>query len=132
MTSTGFDKGSVVYLDLENGPPMPPNQHDYVGAWCDAVVAAGFAPGVYCSFMFAAAVHALRPNAKIWAFHVRTTSPHPVPGSTYPTPDPTTSGFAGASIWQHDDEARIVCPVAPGGVLACDLDSADSEDPSAA
>ncbi len=130
MTSTGFDKGSVVYLDLENGPPMPPLQKDYVGAWCDAVVGAGFKPGVYCSFMFAPQVKALRPDAVIWVFHVRTVSPHPVPGTTFPTPDPATSGYSGASIWQHDDEARIVCPVANGGILAVDLDSADSVDPS--
>jgi hypothetical protein len=131
MTQAGFAAGSFVYLDLENGPPFSAAQQGYVGAWVDAVVAGGFGPGVYASFMFAAAVKALRPNARIWVFHVRTTSPHSVTGSTFANPDPTTSGFNKASIWQHDDEARIVCPVAPGGVLACDLDSADSEDPSA-
>jgi hypothetical protein len=132
MTRAGFDPGSFVYLDLENGPPVAPIESAYVGAWVDAVVAGGFGPGVYCSFQFAAQMKALRPAARIWVFHVRTVQAHAVPGETFGNPDPTTSGFAGASMWQHDDEARIVCPATPNNLLACDLDSADSEDPSAA
>ena len=130
MATAGFDKGCVVFLDLENGPPMPTIQREYVGAWCDAVTAAGFVPGVYCSFLFAAQVHALRPAAKIWVYHVRTVSPHPIVGTVMPNPDPATSGYPGASVWQHDDEARVHCP--PIGVLACDLNSANSADPSVA
>ncbi len=57
--------------------------------------------------MFAAQVALMRPDAKIWAFHVRTVQEHPVPGGFFPTPDPATSGFAGASIWQHTDSAII-------------------------
>ena len=53
MGAAGFDPKSCVYLDLENGPPFGPAQQAYVGAWCDAVSAADFLPGVYCSFMFA-------------------------------------------------------------------------------
>ena len=130
MVEAGFAAGNVVFLDLENGPPMPTIQREYVGAWCDAVTAAGFVPGVYCSFLFAAQVHALRPAAKIWVYHVRTVSPHPVAGTVMPNPDPATSGYPGASVWQHDDEARVHCP--PIGVLACDLNSASSADPSVA
>lgn len=132
VAAAPFPAGSCVYLDLENGPPMSTMQREYVTAWVDAVAAAGFLPGVYCSFLFAAQVAALRPNARIWAFHVRTVSPHHVAGTTFPNPDPATSGFAGASVWQLDDEAIIPCGVAPGGVLTVDLNSANSADPSAA
>jgi hypothetical protein len=131
MSDAGFDPGTFLWLDLENGPPFTEAQKLYVGAWVDAVKAGGYGPGVYCSFLFAAEVAALRPEARIWVFHVRTVSPHAVPGEDFPTPDPTTSGYAEAKIWQRDDEARITCPVASGGVLAADLNSANSEDPSA-
>ena len=130
MTKAAFDSGSVVYLDLENGPPLTTAQREYVGAWCDAVTAAGFAPGVYCSFLFAGAIKTLRPKARIWAFHVRTTAEHAVPGATFPTPDPASSGFAGADLWQHDDEAIIPCAAAPYGMLVVDLNRANSADPS--
>lgn len=132
MGAAGWTAGSRVWLDLENGPPLTDVQRGYVGAWCDAVAAAGFKPGVYCSFLMAAEVKGLRPNASVWAFHVRTVSPHEVPALNFPTPDPATSGFAGADIWQLDDEAMLLCPLAAGGELVVDLDSANSADPSAA
>ena len=132
MAAAGFSRGSCVYLDLENGPPMGMVQREYVAAWIDAVTAAGYAPGVYCSFMLAAQIAALRPSARVWAFHVCTVSKHDVPGSTFPSPDPSTSGFAGADIWQLDDSAVIPCAAAPGGSLLVDLDSSNSADPSAA
>lgn len=130
MTTAGFDKGAVVYLDNEAGPPMLTPMREYVGAWCDAVGAGGYAPGVYCSFMLGAVTKALRPNAKIWCFHVRTVSQHSVPGEIFPTPDPSTSGFSGSNVWQLDDEAAIPCPMASGNRLVVDLNSADSADPS--
>lgn len=130
MVQAGFDRGSVVYLDLENGPPFGGIQQDYVGEWCDGVRANGFSPGVYCSFLIAPQLARLRPDTKIWVFHVRTVQMHRVLGENFPTPEPKTSGFAGASIWQHDDEAVVECPAMLGGRIVVDLDSADSEDPS--
>jgi len=124
MSAEGFPQKSWVYLDLENGPPLSYEQRDYVGAWVDAVEVNGYCAGVYCSFMLAANI-ARAARVRIWAFHVRTTSAHVVGGTTFPSPDPATSGFAGASIWQLDDEARIM------GGLAVDLDSASMRDPSA-
>ena len=130
MLKSGFDHGAFVYLDLENGPPFTTAQREYVGAWCDAVVASGFGAGVYCSFLFAAQVKALRPNARIWAFHVRTVSQHSVGGAAFPNPDPSTSGFFGADLWQLDDEAIIHCAAMPSGSMIVDLNSANSADPS--
>ena len=131
MLNGGFDKGAVVYLDLENGMPFTAAQHDYVAAWCDAVVKGGFAPGVYCSFQFAGQVKVLRPNAKIWVFHVPTTDNHRVGGLAFATPPLTASGFPHADVWQRDDQAIITCPVLSGG-LVCDLSVATSADPSVA
>ena len=84
LKSEGFPNGSCVYLDLENGPPFVQPQQDYVTGWVDTVLADGFQPGVYCSHLLAAAVHALRSQARIWAFKVSTTDPHPVPGRGCP------------------------------------------------
>lgn len=128
MLHAGFPSGSFVYLDLENGAPFSTAQQEYVGAWCDAVTAAGFGAGVYCSFQIAAEVAKLRPKVRVWAFHVRTVAAHAVSGSTFPTPDPSTSGFAGAALWQLDDSAEISVG---GRTLLVDLDSADTADPSA-
>ena len=125
MTKAGFDPKAVVYLDLEN--PDPVHQSAYVAAWIDAVVAGGFTAGVYTSFTDAAQIAALRPNVRLWVFHVPTTAMHHVPGNAFPAPDPSTSGYSGASIWQRDDEAIIACG---NGNLVVDLNSANSADPS--
>lgn len=128
MLRAGFPSGSFVYLDLENGIPFSAVQQAYVATWVDAVMAGGFGAGVYCSFQFAVQVAKLRPKAKIWVFHVRTVSPHAVGGAQFPTPDPSTSGFSGASVWQHDDSAEITIG---GKTELVDLDSSDTADPGA-
>jgi hypothetical protein len=127
LTSAGFPSGTFVFLDLENGLPFPSNQRDYVAAWAAAITASGnFNPGVYCSHTLAAAVNALVPSARLWVFKVATTSPHPVPGPTYPTPAPSGSGFAGAQIFQLHQNAQTKVS---GGNLIVDLDSALTPDP---
>ena len=131
MAGEGYAKGSTVFLDIENGLPLGTAQREYVASWIDAVGAAGYTPGVYCSFQMAAQIAALRPSVKIWVFHVKTTRPHRVPGTIFPTPDPATSGYPSAVMWQRDDEAEISCPAALGGLLTVDLNVADSADPSA-
>jgi Domain of unknown function (DUF1906) len=127
LVAEGFPRGSWVYLDLENGPPFRPEQQGYVGEWVDAVEGDGFKAGIYCSFLFAGEVRALCPSARIWVFHVKTTAPHVVGGSAFPGYDPADSGCVYASLWQHDDEARL----STFGDLAVDLDSAAMRDPSA-
>ena len=127
LAAEGFPPGAFVYLDLENGPPFTTPQQQYVAAWIDAVLACGYSPSVYCSFLFAKDVQALRPGVRIWVFHVRTVAPHRVLDDRFPDPDPASSGFTGAAIWQHDDSAVISCA---GQRLLVDLDSAASDDPS--
>ena len=127
MRAEGFPLGSFVFLDLENGPPFTGAQQGYVGAWIDAVRAHGFGAGVYCSFLFALTVDALRPDVRMWVFRVTTTRPHPVAGRVFPVPEPGVSGFKGAHLWQRDDEARL----SGFGDLAIDLNSSLYADPSA-
>lgn len=127
MKAEDFPLGSFVYLDLEN--PDPVHQSVYVAAWIDAVVAGGYGPGVYTSFMDSPAIHALRPGVRIWSFKVKTVQPHRVAGSTFSTPDPADASPV-ASVWQFDDAAIISCTAAPGGTLLVDLNSATMADPS--
>jgi hypothetical protein len=130
MASEGFETGRCVYLDLENGPPLTPQLRDYVAAWCDAVTQGGNQPGVYCSHGFAIDVHNLRSAARIWAFKVNTTQPHPVP-APYPDPHPSGSGYLGATAWQLGQSCVIDVPPANLGKLDVDLNSALTSDPSA-
>ena len=130
MSSEGFDAGSCVFLDLENGPPLEQPQQDYVAAWSHAVEAAGFLPGIYCSHLLALAVHTLLPRARIWAFKIDTIQSHPVP-NPYPDPNPSLCGYIGASAWQLGQNCQIRVGPAPFTNLTVDLSSSISSDPSA-
>jgi hypothetical protein len=128
MASCGFKPGSFVFLDLENGPPITGQQWTYIEAWAAAVATGGFGVGVYCSFLLAREVHERLPDARLWVFHVKTTSPHKVPGTNFNDAHPALSGAPEASMWQWDDSAWITV----GGVrLFVDLDTSALADPSA-
>ena len=131
LAGEGFPAGSCVYLDLEDGPPFNPPRTDYVAAWVDAVAAAGFLPGVYCSHGFAANVRALRPAIRIWAYKVPITAQHPVPGTSFPESDPSGCGYPGAHIWQLDQNGVITVAAAQSGSLEVDLDTALTANPGA-
>jgi len=131
MIREGFAAASCVYLDLENGPPLPQQLSDYVAGWCDAVSARGFQPGVYCSHAFAADIHQLRSQARIWAFKVDTVAPHPFPGTNFPTLDPAGSGYAGAYMWQLGQNCQLTLPGAPRDTITVDLSVAVTADPGA-
>ncbi len=45
----GFAKGTVIFLDVEEGGRLPAKYHAYLRAWSDAITKAGYRPGVYCS-----------------------------------------------------------------------------------
>jgi len=131
MNQEGYAAGSCVYLDLEDGAPLAFPRTDYVANWVDTVAAGGFLPGVYCSHGIAAAVHTLKPSARVWAFKVTTTAEHPFPGLNFPDLHPAGSGYAGAFIWQLGQSCRLTLPGAPTASIVVDLDSALTADPAA-
>ena len=45
----GFPAQTIIFLDIEEGGRMLPEQKAYIYAWIDAVSATGFRAGVYCS-----------------------------------------------------------------------------------
>ncbi len=125
----GFPADTVAYLDIENGPPLTNDQQDYLAAWCDSVRNGGFTPGIYCSHLLAQTAHNLQVDARIWAFNVATTAPHPMPPSPYPTPDPAGCGYPGARVWQLGQACNLSITPSLGGTLQVDLNSAAVADP---
>jgi hypothetical protein len=130
MAGEGFKPGAYVYLDLEDGPPFKAPRTDYVRAWVDAVTAAGFSPGVYGSYGFARDLHAVIPQARVWAYRVDTTAPHPVPGTSFPDLAPAGCGYTGAYMWQLGQSCQISLRTAPPHQLVVDLSTAVAPDPS--
>jgi hypothetical protein len=108
----GFPLHTILFLDLEEGGRQLPEQRTYLHAWIDGVIAAHFAPGVYCSGLVAreasgaAVVTAddIRQNAgarKI-SYWVASDSCPPSPGCTLGRTDlaPDSSGIPFADVWQ--------------------------------
>lgn len=131
MTAEGFVAGACVYLDLEDGPPFVTPRTDYVLNWVQAVTAQGFQAGVYCSHAFAVDVHTLCPAARIWAYKVGTTQPHPFPGTNFPDLPPAGCGYDGAYVWQLGQNCKLSLPAAPTTAPLVDLNSALTADPGA-
>jgi hypothetical protein len=131
MTAEGFGAGACVYLDLEDGPPFVTPRTDYVLNWVQAVTAQGFQAGVYCSHAFAVDVHTLCPAARIWAYKVGTTQPHPFPGTNFPDLPPAGCGYDGAYVWQLGQNCKLSLPAAPTTAPLVDLNSALTADPGA-
>jgi hypothetical protein len=156
----GFPPNTVIFLDQEQGGRLLPEQRAYLHSWVDAVNAANFAAGVYCSGIAAKeaagvsviTAQDIRQNAgnrKIKYWVVNDSCP-PSPGCSVPSKNllPQSSGITFSEVWQYaqspkrPDFARN-CPANynkdgncyPPGVpaterLHVDLDVATSTDPS--
>jgi len=156
----GFPRGTVIFLDQEQGGRMLPEQKAYIYTWVDGVVAAGFRAGVYCSGIAATeddggtivTADEIRRNAagrKI-AFWVTNDACPPSPGCAFSSkaPDPKASGVDFADVWQFAQSPKRVdvaagCPANyhsdgncyPPGMdpryrLHVDVNTANSPDPS--
>jgi hypothetical protein len=158
-TQEGFPKGSIIFLDIEEGGRLLPQVHSYLRAWADELVQKGFKPGVYCS-----GIPVNEPNGhtivtaddirskegpRDIAFWVFNDMCPPSPGCTRPMrmTGPAKSGVKYASVWQF-----VRSPRPKGTASACagyandencyaafdvahrwhlDLDVASSKNPSA-
>jgi hypothetical protein len=153
----GFPARTVIFLDQEQGGRMLPEQKAYIYAWVDAITAAGFRAGIYCSGIpnpddaDAVTAEDIRQTAGVrriiyWA--IDDACP-PSPGCSFPKdpPSPAQSGISFADVWQFGQSPRrkdvaAHCPnysrggecYAPGIPLAqelyVDVNSANSRDPS--
>jgi hypothetical protein len=156
----GFPAGAIIFLDQEEGGRMLPEQRAYIHAWVDAVAAAGFRPGIYCSGIAAkedgnvsvTTAEDIRKNAgeRKLAFWIANDACPPSPGCAYPKPAPipAESCIDFAEGWQfaQSPKRRDVaagCPanynrdgscyppgLSPARHLHLDLDAATRDDPS--
>jgi hypothetical protein len=153
----GFPARTVIFLDQEQGGRMLPEQKAYIYAWVDAITAAGFRTGIYCSGIRAkddgnvVTAEDIRQNAGgrhivYWA--INDACP-PAPGCSFPAhpPSPAQSGVGFAEVWQfaqspQEKDVAANCSsynrdgnCYPPGISAAqrllvDVNSATSPDPS--
>ena len=155
----GFPVHTIIFLDIEEGGRMLPEQKAYIYRWIDEVTDAGFRAGVYCSGIPAkegkssiVSADDIRANAggREISYWVTNDVCPPSPGCSIAShaPDPPKSGVGFADVWQYaqsprrTDFARMCrnynadgnCYAAgmdPGTHLHLDLNTATSADPSA-
>jgi len=153
----GFPRGTIIFLDQEQGGRMLPEQKAYIFAWVDAVKEAGFRAGIYCSgqvspdeqhVVTAEDIHESAGSRDITFWAINDSCP-PSPGCAFPRnpPIPAESGVRFAEIWQFAQSPQRKDVAAhctnysrdgecyPPGVSAStklhvDLNSASSPDPS--
>jgi hypothetical protein len=138
----GLPAGRVVYLDIEVGGTLSTAHLAYVTAWVTAMRAAAYAPGIYASTSRTAAqVVAAVGALPTWVFHPRDNKAVVVDPATEVAPDPATSGFAGATIWQYRmsltsasrvDLAWVDSSGTKHVLAGVDMDSSTVADPSIA
>ena len=153
----GFPAGTIIFLDQEEGGRLLPEQQDYLHAWIDGAVSAGFRAGVYCSgvvFKEAAGTSVItaeniRENAggRKLTYWVSNDACPPSPGCAFPKkgPRPAASGVSFATVWQFTQSPRRnefasgcsnysndgnCYPPGAGQRLHIDIDVASLTDPS--
>ena len=153
----GFPALTVIFLDQEQGGRMLPEQKAYIYAWVDAVIAAGFRAGIYCSGIAAkddgnvVTAEDIRQSSAgrdivYWA--INDACP-PAPGCAFRAhpPMPAQSGVRFAEVWQfaqspqrkdvagrctnYSRDGECYPPgISPVAGLHVDVNSATSPDPS--
>lgn len=111
--SQGFPRNAIIFLDLEEGGRMLPEQLAYIGAWIHAVRKLGYRAGVYCSgiqvrdsgtmISTAEDIAAHFPGTAIWDANDRCP---PAPGCVARALRPAQSGFQNALVWQFAQSPR--------------------------
>ena len=156
----GFPRGSILFLDQEQGGRMLDEQRAYIHAWVDGVVRGGYRAGIYCSGIpfrepngvAVATANDIRDHAggREIHFFVSNDQCGPSPGCIFPKrpPRPDGSGVPFADAWQFAQSPRrsdmtAACrqtyapdgncypPAMPASSgMHVDVDTANSPDPS--
>jgi hypothetical protein len=113
-----FAKGTVIFLDVEEGGRLSAPYHEYLQVWYDALSHDGFRAGVYCSgvpvdegagvrITTANDIHAHMGSRAMVYWIFNDTCP-PAPGCAFPS-NPLSlaqSGFPAAAVWQYAQSPR--------------------------
>jgi Domain of unknown function (DUF1906) len=129
----GFAKGTLIFLDIEEGGRLPAHYHEYLQVWKDTLARLGYRPGVYCSGIPVDGGHGVHittaqdiqahiaaPALVYWVYNLACP---PSPGCSFPPqpPSPSQSGLTTATVWQYAQSPRTEfssgCPAnfAPDG-----------------
>jgi hypothetical protein len=156
----GFAKGTVIFLDIEEGGRLPPAYHSYLRDWADQLIQAGYRPGVYCSAIpvsegkgvIILTSDDIRKNVapREFVYWVYNDVCPPAPGCGAPKSPPavSASGVAYAAIWQfaqsprrkeytarcaatYNSDGNCYAPGDTSRAWFLDVNSASSPDPSA-
>ncbi len=139
-SAAGLSTGSILFLDIEQGPPIGAAALAYYSAWASELEDhTNYSPGVYCSFyQVAQSLHDVNSTPIFWIFNVNKFTCGPAkggrqtisPSSPFPAPDPVLSGVSFAKLWQLGQGNN--CNINAGGhvVARVDFDSSSSMDPS--
>jgi hypothetical protein len=153
----GFPRGTIIFLDQEQGGRMLPEQKAYIYAWVDGVTAAGFNAGIYCSgipssgdqnIMTAEDIRQSAGSRQITYWAINDACP-PAPGCAAPqrAPSPAGSRVRFAEVWQfaqspqrkdvagrctgYNRDGNCYPPGVPAAAgLHIDINTATSSDPS--
>jgi hypothetical protein len=112
----GFARGTIIFLDQEEGGRLLDPQMDYVQAWIARVTKNGFRAGVYCSgipvkdgknatITTAQNIRDESHGTEI-AFFIYNDACPPSPGCAYHAPAPSESGTPFAEVWQFAQSPR--------------------------
>ena len=125
-----FAIGSIIYLDFENGLPLPALQKSYYAAWVAELRRNGFRPGVYCVASIAAGLFLTVPDGVVWAANY-SKFPKKLFKPPFPQPDPGL-GDDRATLWQLRGNVTIEYDDIAGGKkhTVVDLNSSLFPDPS--
>lgn len=140
--TAGFDVGSIIYLDIEQGAPVGAAMLAYYDAWVSELEdKTNYSPGVYCSFYQVAQKLSDKNSLPyFWVFNINKYTCGQAKGGVqnvgktapFPAPDPAQSGVSFAKIWQYV-QGTSGCSVqtkSGGSIQNFDFDSSTSQDPS--
>jgi Rv2525c-like, glycoside hydrolase-like domain len=114
----GFSKGTVIFLDIEEGGRLTPAYHVYLRDWADRLAQAGYRPGAYCSAIPVSEGKGvtiltsddIRQNIgpREFVYWVYNDVCPPAPGCGAPKNPPPVSGggVSYAAIWQFAQSPR--------------------------
>jgi Domain of unknown function (DUF1906) len=114
----GFQRHTIIFLDIEEGGRLPETYHAYLRAWADALKFAGYRPGVYCSAITVkegkgvsiTTADDIRTNQapREFSYWVYNDVCPPAPGcaTKLAAPSPSKSGLPYAAVWQFAQSPR--------------------------
>lgn len=143
--STGPEAGLPgpprIYLDIEIGGHLPPDDLTYVNAWCEVIRSdqTAYLPAVYCSHKDTAAqLQRDNPDLVFWVFNVDQFLHHHdqamVGPDEFRKPDLSQAGYPEATAWQWLQAFASITTTLPNGntqaMANWDLDVSSAPDPS--